>query len=379
MKLMVVAPYFYPKIGGMENYAWNISKGLKDKYGWEIIVITSNHEEKQDKIETISGIKIYRLSYWFKLSNTPINPYWFFQIKKIIKKEKPDIINAHTPVPFISDITALVKNKIPYVLTYQNDLVKDSKLLNTICKAYYFFLGNFTLKSSHNIITSSELYAKTSPYLKTHSNKIKVIYPGVNINNNRNKKSELINKQKEKTVLFVGQLDKTHSHKGLDYLIKAILQVSSKIDNVRLLVIGKGNYIDHYKNLAQKIGVDKKIDFLGFVSDDIISKYYNLSDVVVLPSYNEAEGFGMVLIEAGVFKKPVIGTNVGGIGFVIDHNKTGLLVEPKNSEQLANAIIKILMNEELAKQFGENGYEKVINNFTWDRQIKKTHILFNSL
>ena len=100
MKLIIVTPYFPPHIRGVENYAYNIAKGLKEEYNWEIVVITSNHEEKKHIEEKIDRIKIYRLSRWFKISNKPINPMWYFQIKNITKKEKPDVINAHTTCPF---------------------------------------------------------------------------------------------------------------------------------------------------------------------------------------------------------------------------------------------------------------------------------------
>src|SRR3989344_8783646 len=107
-KIMFVTPYFYPKIGGLENYAYNIAKGLKKKYDWEVVVVTSNHEQPHKyKEEKIDGMKVYRLPRWFKVSNTPINPMWYFMIKKIIKKERPNIINAHTPVPFMADMAAM--------------------------------------------------------------------------------------------------------------------------------------------------------------------------------------------------------------------------------------------------------------------------------
>src|SRR5438876_7941039 len=102
MKLLVVTPYFYPKIGGLENYAYNFCIGIKNKYKWDIVIVTSNHIEKKDKVEKINGLKIYRLSTLFKISNTPVNPFWFWNIKNIIQKEKPNVINVHTPVPFIA-------------------------------------------------------------------------------------------------------------------------------------------------------------------------------------------------------------------------------------------------------------------------------------
>src|SRR3989344_6531410 len=175
-KIMVVTPYFYPKIGGLENYAFNISKGLQ-KYGWEVVVITSNHESNTYKEEVIEGMKIYRLPRQFKLSNTPISFKWKNQIKDIIKKEKPSVINTHSPVPFIADIVSRVANKlnIPFILTYHNDLVKDNAFLNLIAKAYYWILGNKTLDLSDKIIATSKYYADISPYLKKRKNKIEIV------------------------------------------------------------------------------------------------------------------------------------------------------------------------------------------------------------
>src|SRR3989344_5387095 len=137
MKLMVVAPYFYPKIGGMENYAYNISKGLKEKYGWDVVIVTSNHVEKKYKEENLSGMKVYRLPYWFKISNTPINPFWYFELKKIIEKEKPQVINAHTPVPFMVDISALISNKNILFITYHMGSMLKNKFISDIFIHFY--------------------------------------------------------------------------------------------------------------------------------------------------------------------------------------------------------------------------------------------------
>jgi glycosyltransferase involved in cell wall biosynthesis len=382
MKLLVVAPYFFPKIGGTENYIYNIAKGLKEKYNWEIIVITSNHEKKKYKEEKIDGMKIYLLPRWFKISNTPINPLWYFQIKRIIKNERPDIINAHTPVPFISDVAARVCNNIPFILSYHNDLIKGNILLNLICKFYYFAFGNKTLKISDKIIATSEYYAKNSPYLTRYFNKISIVPPGVQITKFHLGVNKFTLQKKYGNypfVLFVGQLDKTHIHKGIYYLIDAISLVKKKFENIVLLVVGKGDNIDNYKNYAQKSSLEKNVIFTGFVPIDKLPEYYAGSNVTILPTLNNSEGFGMVLIEAGACGKPVIGTSVGGIPFVIDDNKTGLLVPPKDPKALAEAVTKILNNSDLAKKMGENGYKKVKENFTWEKQIKKTNDLFRIL
>src|SRR5260221_245293 len=90
-KIMFVTPYFPPHIGGVQNYVYNIAKGLYSSEGWEIVVITSDSKVKKMQIEKKDGIKIYRLPASFVFSNTPINPFWYFQIKNIIRRDKHEM------------------------------------------------------------------------------------------------------------------------------------------------------------------------------------------------------------------------------------------------------------------------------------------------
>src|ERR1700722_7739443 len=137
MKIMIVAPYFYPNIGGMETYIYAICIGLKEKYNCDIVVVTCSQKRGGYSVENINGMKVYRLPYLFKISNTPINPLWYFTVKKIIKQEKPDVINAHAPVPFLSDIALRAKGDMPYVLTYHAGSMKKNKLLVDMLIGFY--------------------------------------------------------------------------------------------------------------------------------------------------------------------------------------------------------------------------------------------------
>ncbi len=366
-KIIFVTPYFFPKIGGLENYAYNICKGLKYRYKWDVVVITSNHVTRKYEEDLIDGIKIFRLPYWFKISNTPINPLWFFSIKKIINEFKPDIINAYTPVPFIADIACLVKSNTKLILTYLNDLDKSNLILKIIIFIYQLILGNNTLIKSAKIIAISNFYLDKSTILSKYSDKISVISPGVNteIFVPTNTQPHL----KVKNILFVGNLDKTNMHKGLNYLLEAISYI--KKCEIKLIIVGKGDAIDIYKKQIKRLHIENIVEFFQAKTDIELAKYYNRSDVVVLPSYNNSEGFGMVLLEAGACGKPVIGTKVGGVPYAVNNNKTGLLVEPKDSKALSKAIYKIINNPILAKKMGKNGRDRVKEKFKWIHQIKR--------
>lgn len=375
MKIMFVTPYFHPRIGGMENYAYNIAKRLAKNN--EVIVVTSRHERKLPKTEIFEGMKVYRLPTLLKISNTPINPLWYFMLKRIIKRERPDVINAHTPVPFMADLVVRIAPE-KTILTYQNDLVK-SNWLNLLCKMYYLFLGNRTLRKCRRIIATSEYYVQRSPYLKGYRSKISIISPGVDLKryNTKVKRGFLKNKN-DKKIVFVGQLSKYHRHKGLDYLLSALKIVCSEVENVHLYVCGKGDYVSHYQQLAKRLRIGNKVTFLGFVSEENLPRVYLDAEVVVLPSYTEAEGWGMVLAEANACGTPVIGTTVGGIPAVIEDGCNGLLVPPRDEKKLAKTILKIITDKKLANVLEKNGRKKANKEWSWEGIVKRTEEVFKN-
>jgi len=371
-KFLVVTPYFYPKIGGAENYAYNISKGLK-KYGWEIVVVTSNHEANEYKEETLEGMKVYRLPRQFKISNTPISFKWKKQIKEIIKEEKPNVINAHTPVPFISDVTSRIahKLKIPFVLTYHaGSMKKERSIFNLLIWIYENIFLKRTLDNSEKVICSSDFVK--NDFLRKYFKKTTTITPGVDLNLFKPSKYNLRNE-----ILFVGSINKSEEYKSLEVLIKSILNVKSNIKDIKLIIVGSGDLVNYYKELIKKLDLRRNIIFTGNLYGNKLVKTYQSSNILILPSTKES--FGMVLIEAMACKKPVIGSDIEGIPYVIDNGKDGLLVPPRNPKKLAEAIIKILKDPRLAKQMGENGYKKVKENFTLDTQINKMNEILKNL
>jgi glycosyltransferase involved in cell wall biosynthesis len=378
MKVMMVAPYFYPRTGGMENYAYNISKLLVKKYGTDVSVICSNWGREGYKEETIEDIRVYRLPYLFKVSSTPVSPFWRSRVSSIILKERPDIVNGHFPVPYIADVAcrATHNEKIPFLLTYQNDLVGRNPLMRLLSYCYYYWSGFKTLRLSQKIIVTSEHYAQNSPYLRKFGDKIEVIPPGVAVEK-FNPPAYTI--KEGKGVLFVGQLNKASQHKGLSYLIEAMRIVGDSIKDAKLVVVGGGDYSRYYRKLVKTCGVNSRVEFAGFVRDEELPSYYRESSVVVLPSYNRAEGFGIVLIEAQACGRPVIGTTVGGIPSALRDGRTGLLVPPKDSARLADTIIRILRDNSLARRLGQAGYKWVRENLSWQKSAEKTHRVYTEV
>jgi glycosyltransferase involved in cell wall biosynthesis len=345
MKIMIVTPYFYPYIGGLENYALNIAKGLKAQ-GHNVFVVTSNHTSKNYSNEKeVQGLRVIRLPVTFKLSNTPINIHWLGQLKNIILEEMPDVIDAHTPVPYISDMVIRAAGRVPVVLTYHSDLVKPKGLSKYLARLYYVLYLGKSLRKASAIVVTSEYYAQRSPFLKRYNNKIRTIPPGINKTKFHPGVDKLWLKKKypgKKIILFVGNMDKSHAHKGINILLDAIKKASTEVPNIYMVAVGAGNAIPIYQSIAKSLGIANIVDFPGFVSDKLLPKYYAGADVFILPSTTDAEGFGMVIQEAMAHKLPIVTTNVGGIPYVIKNYKRGLVVNPDSVNELSSALISVL-------------------------------------
>ena len=168
----------------------------------------------------------------------------------------------------------------------------------------------------------------------------------------------------EKVVLFVGALDRAHYFKGLDYLLQSLATLKMK---PKLLVVGGGDLKHHFIKKAKEIGVHEQTTFLCRIDNVKLRKVYNVADVVVWPSTNAAEAFGIVLVNAYACRKPVIASDLPGVRTVVDHNRTGFLVQSGNIYDLAVRLEQILTDDPLAVCLGKNGYDKYVRYYTWER------------
>ena len=175
---------------------------------------------------------------------------------------------------------------------------------------------------------------------------------------------------KRKHILSVGTVSRESDYKGYDTVIKALPHVLQAIPNIRYLVVGEGNDGDRLKRLACEVGVQDHVEFKGGIPDAELAACYRACDVFVLPSrvrqsngYWEGEGFGRVYVEAALAGKPVVGSTGGGAAEAVLHGRTGLLVDPTSVTEVADALIKLLRDPELAARMGREGRRWADDNF----------------
>ena len=163
-------------------------------------------------------------------------------------------------------------------------------------------------------------------------------------------------------ILYVGLI---HIIKGVDKLIAALKYVEN---DFRAIIIGEGDYLAQYKNLATELGLEKKIQFIGWVPNEELRSYYRQASVLAMPSW-WAEAFGIVGIEAMANARPVVAFRTGGIPDWLDDGETGYLVERGDIKGLAEKISLLLDNKELARRMGENGRKKVLAKYQLDTHL----------
>ena len=165
-------------------------------------------------------------------------------------------------------------------------------------------------------------------------------------------------------LLFVGRLDGNATWKGERVLFEALGLAAKVLPNIGLEVVGDGDGRSAWETAASVRGVSDRVKFTGMLDGDDLLAAYHRASIVVLPSVTEAEAFGMCLIEAMACGRPVIGSRVGGIPFVVDHERDGLLVEPGDPLALAGAIVELGLDPERRLVMGRCGRQKVEERFS---------------
>lgn len=175
-------------------------------------------------------------------------------------------------------------------------------------------------------------------------------------------------------LLTVGYLVK---RKGIQYLLQAMTSITSEFRNVRLRVVGSGRYELTLKKMVKELGIERKVTFEGYVPRPKIAKYYEACDIYVHPALSET--FPFTIREAMAVGRPIIGTRVGIVDEYIRNGVHGYLVQPQKTEVLADAIIKLLGNEELRSRMGLNARKYAEENFDWNKVAQKWHTLYTKL
>ncbi len=350
MRILHIYKTFFPDtFGGIEETIKELCVGLKGEVEFEVLVMS----KKPQKVTFYwHGIKVHQARTNFEISSTPFSINALQKFKEL--SPQFDLLHFHYPFPFGDLLLELTGVHKPYIVTYHSDIVRQ-KFLRHI----YRPLETRFLNKAKLLVCTSPQYLETSENLKRWREKTFIVNLGLS-DNFADQSAEIISKElrgitNKPFFLFLGTLRK---YKGIDVLLKAARKIDVQI------VIAGGGKVETYENYASKKNI-KNVVFLGQVSDvvkrNLLDKCYGL----ILPSNSRNEAFGLVQLEAAMRCKPLISTEIGtGTSFVNEHENTGLVVKPNDSEALSNAIEFLMLHPVLAKKMGQSARKRYESLFS---------------
>lgn len=379
MKIAIVSPVFPPYRGGIGSAAQAEAQELAKKNHDVSVFVPYPRQMASLSSSVGEKFNLRQLTPVLKWGNAAFLPQLFWQLKKF------DIVHLHYPFFGGAEVINCCFRRrhkgTKLVVTYHHDVVGKG------------WLGKFfswhtkhcmpkIMETADKIVVSSFDYAKNSNLREIFSkdqNKFFEMPFGVDTDRffPSGKDPDLLAKNnlkmEDKIILFVGGLDRAHYFKGVEILLKAKIQVPE----AKLLLVGDGDLRPQYEKIADDFKIRNKVIFAGSVVREELPKYYNLAEVVVLPSVDRSEAFGIVLTEAAACGKPVVASNLPGVRSVVDYGINGFLVEPGNVKQLADKINDLIHNRDLLRQFGENGRTKVLEKYSLEKMGDSLEKIFS--
>jgi len=378
IKICIANSFYPPYIGGAETYVGNLARRLVSR-GHEVTVYCA-HTPLRAGESIQDGVRVRRMRAPIRLYGTPV------AVSPLnLLAEDYDIIHCNFPSPYFAALFALFSKicGIPAVLTWHNDLPPVSSVAGALARIHDRISPSY-LGQYRRIIATTPSYAGKSRTLARYQGKVAVISQGVETArfhpSVEGHSVRMIHGLSEKTkvVLFVGALTRWHSYKGPDVLIKAFRMVKDEINESHLIVVGGGELLGGNVALARDLGLQGQVTFAGSVSEELLPKYYASCDLLVLPSRDESEGYGLVILEAMAAGKPVVGSRVGGIPDVIRDHETGLLVEPNDSPKLAEAITTLLLDDKLRRSMGLAA-RRFAEDHDWERVTSEVETVYQEV
>lgn len=372
MKILMLNYEFPPLGGGAGNANYYLLKEFAKEKNLQIDLVTSSVDtvktEQFSKNITIHYLDIGKgnknIHYQTNKDLLTYTLKAFFYSKKLIRQHDNNFVHAWFGIP--GGLIAMLLNK-PYLVALRgSDVPFYNPRFKWLDKLLFTHISRLVWKRAKEVVANShglkELALKTAP-----QQEIKVIYNGVDL-----KEFKPANNKKECKTLRIICVARLIERKGIKYLLQALGELKDK--DFKLKIIGDGNQKESLENLARELEISNKVSFSGAVKHTDIVKYYQQSDLFVLPSLSE--GMSNTVLEAMACGLPIIITDVGGARELVDE-KNGIIAQPASVEELKKAIVKYMDDIELLAKHSESSRVKA-EELSWSLVGKRYTRFYHS-
>lgn len=347
MRVLIALTYYRPHYSGLTIYTERLAKALVRR-GHQVTVITSQFSDDLVPEEIVDGVRVLRLPVWLRVSKGVIMPSMPLRAWQEIRQA--DVVNLHVPQLDAAPLALLARllGK-PVVLTYQCDLQLPGGFVNRLANLVSNVANRISAGMANLIVTTSLDYAENSSFLTKYSKKIRPISPPVEL---LQVSDELLADMREKYQVtpgqrVIGMVARLAAEKGVEYLVRALPDVIEAHPGARVLyagqhqdVMGEEAYAAMLTPAINELG--DRWEFLGIIPDDELAAFFHICDVIVLPSTNSTEAFGIVQVEGMICGTPAVASDMPGVRQPVLQTKMGEIFRVGDAAALAQKLILVL-------------------------------------
>lgn len=353
MKIAQISCVYSPYKSGISNSVASFSEHLVAG-GDSVDVLTINYGNEIEEVK--NGVRVLRLKPLVRWGKAGFLP----QLLKLVRGY--DAVVLHYPFFGAAEVIWLAKilsgKKIKLFIYYHmdtNELVGPARFLSWTARLIEWSL----FRKAERIMVSSLDYAShgaIKDYYEKNKEQFVEVPFGVDIARFKGVADVTLNSgvgDFKLDILMVAALDRAHYFKGVDVLLRALARLRERgISNWRLNIVGEGDMRAEYEQLAQSLNIGDQVVFRGRLSNEELVNIYKTMNLFVLPSINNHEAFGIVLLEAMSSGVAVIASDLPGVRSVFFDGRQGYLIVPGDVEDLSKKIKRFIVNEKLSREMG---------------------------
>jgi len=344
MRILIGLTYFRPHRSGLTIYVERLANALASR-GHHITVLTSRYDRNLPSHETHNGVEIVRLPVLMRISKGVIMPTMPIKAWKLI--HAADVINLHVPQLDAAPLSVLSRARSkPVVLTYHCDLKLPEGIVHSVANSVSDMANHLAANLSQVIVTNTTDYAEHSKFLRRYLDKVRVIPPPVELPSITVAERDAFRKKYmiQPGDPVIGMAARLASEKGVEYLVEALPVVLEPFPRARVFIVGQNKDVIGEERYAQRLApmiarLGSHWSFLGILPVQEFVAFLSESEVLVLPSTNSTESFGLVQIESMTCGTPVVASDLPGVRQPVLTTGMGQIVPVADSASLAQAII----------------------------------------
>ncbi len=362
MVILYWTDWFLPSIGGVEVFSARLLPALVQR-GHEVTVVAGHHRSGLPDETDWDGVTVRRYHFQQLLAAGDLDGVasTLREVANLKRSLAPDLVHLNTLGPSVYFHMNTAHEPVPLLLTMHSPVMDDAVRTDT--------LYGSALRSADRINCNSfAVQADLCDRVPELSSRTSVVYYGMDPPSLTPTKASAMGP----VILGYGRMV---IDKGFDVAVRAFEIVHRQLPESRLVLVGDGAAIPELKQLVTDLGLSQAVQFTGAVAPDEIPTMINSASIVVVPSrWNEP--FGLVALESALMGRPVVASRVGGLAEVVEHDRTGILVDHDDVSGFAEAILKLLKDKDVVDIMGSSARQRAMERFSWIRCVDEYERLY---